>query len=205
MRQNRTREELEAALNVQRQALTSSCNAFDEGAQWEALRLATAVFNLVHDGGRQSLSILTQLGVRDSISYLASGQPISPNNLVSSTPLVIFQVGGDKSGPIPRLDQDPVGDRMVSFKAWWEREGIYRAGAAGRDWYRKNLVFSLRNQDGGSHFDRKLTDPDYMQLKAGAGWIVGTNGQEGPMSGLEFATMRQIAYELMKSLDEAGL
>jgi hypothetical protein len=117
----------------------------------------------------------------------------------------MFKVGGKNAGVHPRLDLNPIGDRWVSYKAWWEREPIYRAGRDGRDWYRKNLVFSLRNQDGGSHFDAQLRDPDYLLLKAGAGWVMDFGGQEKPMAGVEFATTRQIAFELLTSLDQAGL
>jgi hypothetical protein len=74
----RPREEVLDALNQQREALIASCKSYDEGNRWEALRLATAVYIIVHDGGRNSKSILTQLGLRGSLRFVGSGIPCIP-------------------------------------------------------------------------------------------------------------------------------
>ena len=84
----RTVAETKEALDVQRRAIVASCAAYDNGEKWEALRLATAVYLVVHDGGKNNKSLLTQLGVRDATKFIASARPANPNNLLRETPLV---------------------------------------------------------------------------------------------------------------------
>jgi hypothetical protein len=69
----RPREELVHLLNGQMSALGVSSKGFDAGEEWEAERLATTVFNLVHDGG-PIVSLLSQLEVKDSLKFLSSGR-----------------------------------------------------------------------------------------------------------------------------------
>lgn len=59
-KQKRPREELIGLLKGQRGALAASCKGFDAGEEWEAERLATTIFTLVHDGG-PIFSLLGQL------------------------------------------------------------------------------------------------------------------------------------------------
>lgn len=67
------------------------------------------------------------------------------------------------------------------------------------------MVFALRNQEGGAHFDEELRDQDYAQMAHGTMWMSVWNGEERPMRELELATMRQVAWELLESFRLAGL
>ncbi len=84
----RSRAEVENALEVQRNAIMAYSVSYDAGARWEAIRLAVAVFVTVHDGGRREKSILTQLGIRGSLRFLASGHSSNPRNLLRETLLL---------------------------------------------------------------------------------------------------------------------
>jgi len=204
-REPRTQEELRAALLHQRLAIEKSSAAYDAGETWEALRLAPPIYNLVYDHKRTK-SILDQLGVKTSIRFISSSAGIEPTNLVASTPLVMFRVGGNDGGAYPKLDLGPPMElREVPFIVWWERDPIFRSGKEKPYWFRRDLVRSIRDQDGGAHFDEELTDAVYTDLKAGAGWMMGDDETSTPLEGLETACMRQVAWELLETLDKAGL
>jgi hypothetical protein len=84
---NRTRAELVSALNEQLGAIKASSAAFDAGVTWEATRLATAAYVILHDGKRRTVSLLTQLGVKEKIPFISSSVPANPNNLLAKMPL----------------------------------------------------------------------------------------------------------------------
>lgn len=192
---------------MQVRALRASCASFDQGNAWEAMRLATSTYIMVNDGGRNARSILTHLGIRDSISFIASGHDIrSSRNMVADTPLVlaVMQIGGP-SDYVPRGNQTPELERLLSFGAWWERDYIFRSGDGLNKLTRKKLVFALRNQEGGSHYDGELTDPDYIEAAHGKTWMaLSSDGSRRPLRQLELVTMRQVAWELLESLTRAG-
>src|SRR5262245_34753110 len=81
----RARSELIILIEEQRQALAASCQNFDRGNEWEAARLATCVFTLVHDGGPIT-SLLTQLGLRAPLRFVSTGRIKNERGLVASTP-----------------------------------------------------------------------------------------------------------------------
>jgi len=91
--------------------------------------------------------------------------------------------------------------RWLSFGKWWE-EPVIR-DAKRRLLSRKNLVFSLRNQDGGAHFDTELTDPVYRGIakENSVPWMFLSEGNKPrPLVDLHLATMRQIGWEMQASL-----
>ena len=66
---------------------------------------------------------------------------------------------------------------------------------------RRYLVLTAANQDGGAHVDPEL-DEIYADLTRNnsLGWIKADVGGEGPVSGPERATIRQIAHEALLSI-----
>lgn len=202
----KSREEIVEHLNVSKSALEVSCKSFDEGNRWEAVRLATTVYSLVHDGGKNSVSILTQLGLRASLR-LPSRANIIPGNLVADTPLVVFQISSRGPECLPLLNK-PMGAeaKLLQFQRWWDQT-ILREG----DRFsvsRRNLVFSLRNQDGGAHVDSSLKDEAYVRfskLNASTPRMVSSSGGEIPFSGIAEASMRHVASELLQALKELAI
>jgi hypothetical protein len=64
------------------------------------------------------------------------------------------------------------------------------------------LVLALRHQDGGGHVG-ELTDGSYKELKALTLSYLQIQGQPmQPMMGALGGTMRQVGWELLKTLDD---
>lgn len=207
----RTPQELWQALDDQKRALASSGKGYDSGGFWEAPRLATAVYNVVNDGSKKTVSILSQLGVRGKARFLSSKPPHNPGNLFKSgAPLCIMRLkmGGEEppfGGYVPRLDNGAQQfEQWLPFKDWWE-ESIYQ-NVAGAHLSRMNLVFSLRSKDGGSHLDREIPRSPYLDMieQVGEGFVQDVRGEmvtRSPVKNAHLATMRQIAWELERSLE----
>jgi hypothetical protein len=206
----RTRKDVIQGLIQQSRFMRTSCVAFDVGEEWEAVRIANAAWIILRDGLAKkttSKSILTQLGVRGSLRFLSSGAPINPGNLASSMPLVLINVvssGGETTAKyLPLLGNGPpIPPRLLQFPTWWE-EGIYRDQKK-RTLSRKNLIASMRDQDGGSHFDEELRDPTYIGVvkEGSAGWWLTSNAVTRSIEpGPHLATVRQIGWELEQTLN----
>jgi hypothetical protein len=205
----RTRAEIQAALQDQLKMIAASCGAYDKGEKWEAPRLASSVYVVVHDRGKRDRSLLTQLGLKDQLRFVSSGHPSNPRNVLAESPLIITRVWSDgRAEYLPRLDGSPKRLRALSFSEWWENELIYRRGQY--QMTRKNLAFSLRSREGGAHFDPELTDPAYIHMArehATTPAVTDLAGNTKAVLGAEQASMRQIAWELMQTLKaiEPGL
>jgi hypothetical protein len=202
VRWTKSGEELQLELREQLEALAASCKGFDSGSLWEAKRIATIVSTLVHDHGRTT-SLLSQLYLKDKIAYLTSGSGWSDTSITTQLPLVRLEFSAESmSATYKPLLGDFVGtSRPVKFLKWWD-EPILRDSKR-RVLTRKNLVCSLRDQDGGSHVDGALTDEAYASLSRenGASWYILTGGFESAVKpGPHLATMRQIAWEIETSL-----
>jgi hypothetical protein len=204
-KKQRPRAELIQALTEQRAALASSCEGFDSGKEWEAARLATTIFTLVHDGG-SIVSLLSQLGIRGSLRFVSSGMLI-PGNLLNEHPLVGIQMNND---PVPSIKALPlctgmppeeIPIRHTQFPHWWAEELIFRQ--QGVELTRRRLVFALRHQDGGGHVG-ELTDPSYVRIKTSPVWIGQISGQPDEPLYAMTGSVRQIAWEITKTLDDYG-
>lgn len=203
----RTAAETTEALDIQRRAIVASCAAYDNGEKWEALRLATAVYLVVHDGGKNNKSLLTQLGIRDATKFMASAAPANPNNLLRETPLLQIRIGlggqggGAKGEYVPRLGEIPEEHRYVSFPQWWERDLIFRNGQYSLT--RRKLVFTLRSQEGEAHFDMEQKNPNYERLAREhitTPRLLKSGSRPQPIMEAELASMRQISWELAATL-----
>ena len=157
----RPRPELVQLLAEHRQALAASCESYDKGNEWEAARLATTIFTLVHDGGSIT-SLLTQLGLLDSLRFISSGRDEHDAfTTLATPPLVGIQMNtGGQTKYYPRLDETRASQiRELAFKTWWSEECIFKNyPAKSLELNRARLVFALRHQDGGGHVG-KITDP----------------------------------------------
>jgi hypothetical protein len=189
--------------------LAASCENYDKGNEWEASRLATTVFTMVHDGG-SIVSLLTQLKLRGSLRFVSSGRvPKKPESMfVSATPpLVNIRMGSAGTKFIPKLDQGSAALIDLQFHEWWADEIIFQDDHRPFDLTRRRLVFSLRHQDGGGHIG-DLTDPAYVRLKEGAGWRGGlVRNPADPAEPIPLAvaaSMRQVAWEVTKTLGQLG-
>ena len=206
MKRTRTPEQIRTAFEVQKAALESSAKGYDCGSVWEALRLATSVYTLVHDGGRNSKSILTQMNAKSGLRFLCSSDPVSPSNMIASHNLVMMEASLNGARYRPVLEAMPEQWRWTAFSTWWEKDPIFSSGNGKGLVTRKNLVFNLRNKEGGAHYDPAVAESEYTAMAERALWTFSSSQhQEVELHGLELATMRQIAFEVMQSLRNAQL
>ena len=194
----RTADELRDAVVEQRSALRSSCAAFDGGHRWEARRIATTLVNLFHTKGRTT-ALLEQAGILGGLRLLSTASPNPPGNLLTWSPLIMMQMGPMGASYAPVLDAPFIEKRHTPFQEWWD-ETVYEDGDYNLT--RSILLRTLRDQDGGSHYDADVSDQAYKLLKRGAGWVAQTeDGEEHAIGDAELASTRQIAFEVEETLE----
>lgn len=195
------RERLIDKLNEQLRFLTRSCEEFDAGNEDEALRMAVSLRVLLHDT-KHSVSLLTHLGLAKSL-VLSSSRGIGDfTDFVSQ---VI-----DFSSPTPVKMKPLFGERFreVTIETWWRREVVFVDRKM--KYFRKTVILSAANKDGGAHVDRQL-EHYYETLRAGKCAIGMTpnmtfHGPEPYKQGVtyypknaHFVLLRQFSHEILVS------
>ena len=209
----RTRDQLQEALSQQVQFLNTSCQAFDDGNESEALRIAGVLRTLLHDTDK-SKSLLEQLGIKDKMQFIDSADPIDPiptdrqHNghtimVVSGMP-GLFGIRPTMEGTklIALQSLKPNARGSVSFDDWWTMGCIPGENRArhSREW----LIKQMANKEGGAHVDPEITR-GYAELRtSGMGMTVSSNGIDGFIKSPANVSVRQIAWELLTSLRQAG-
>lgn len=195
-RRQRTNKDLESHLEEQIQFLEASAEAFDQGLEGEAKRLALIIRLLLHDTPK-SHSLLGQLG-RKGGDFWDSALPNLPGNQASYGGLVFMLMNDSGVRYVAMLDDVPQ-IKQVSFEKWWNA-GVFTDDKQAT-FSRKSLVLTVVNQDGGAHVDPNL-DEAYARLSQDNSMGYFKAGPEGtqPMPGPERAAIRQIAHELLKTL-----
>ena len=90
----------------------------------------------------------------------------------------------------------------VNFDTWWNK--IVFVDNQGRKLTRKDLVLSVAEQDGGVHVDPALNLPYAAVSRSNSlSWVTFAEGSFQPMDDPVPAAMRQIAHEVLKSLNSA--
>lgn len=201
----RTQAELEAELAEQLVALRKLSADFDGGDIWAAKLLATIVYVLCHDGRPPVKSLLSQLGMRDTLQCVNTATPASPGNLIHQNTLIAIQFGqgGVRQVPIFQGSDASIHPR-VSFAEWWGGPVFVGNAPASEEVSRSQLVQSIRSQDGGSHYDATLSSGYYLTLKQGGGWQMTHHGAKQPLEPVHAISMRAIAWELDESLKALG-
>lgn len=212
-------EEIKQAFLDQVGFLRRSSQAYDDGIEAEAARLATSVYVLVNDNGKNSRSLLTQLDLKKVLKLpctVATRTKYYANKTYFSLtpPMVGMQNrNGKVHGFFPSFGElDKM--EMVSFSKWYDAN-VYQAGRSGKWLKRRNLVFNLRSRDGGAHLDPEFVDEAYHSLASksvdmgvtdpkGLLKFAAVGGQDGPFSNGHLATMRQIAWELDEAIKLIG-
>jgi hypothetical protein len=197
MAAQRSPEETQRAFDALYKAIQASCKAYDAGETWEAMRIATAVHTLVHDHGKNYISVLSRLGIRSSLRFLSSGR-VSGDGQLAWSPLVGTQMSDTGTRYFPMLGNGPQGTRdgtwdheSIQFGRWWEKEIISRG--IDHTFTRKGLVFALRNKEGGGHYG-DIDDPRYAEL------LDDKRLHPNP-AGIQMAMMRQIGWEITMTFE----
>lgn len=224
VRHKKSKEKLEAELSEQLLALRASAKAYDEGNHWEAKRLSSTIYILLHDGGHNSRSLLGLLGKKGGLRLVSSKVvPPSQGTVVaaSSTLIVHTRLTGSGAEYVPVLDDHPLRDqyRWLQFDRWWEEQVFHPVSSTSLS--RKNIIFTMRSQDGGAHVDDAITNADYVRFDEkgdpstryhSPGTLVLTTSEakqdspsgEAIKNGIR-ATVRQIAWEVDHSLSKIAL
>ncbi|AMA58064.1 hypothetical protein [Bradyrhizobium sp. CCGE-LA001] len=194
----RTEEEKIAALAEQMEMLKASSENYDRGNCWEAKRLATTVATLLLDGRGKIRPLLVQLGLRSTLQFISTARSLE--TMRPRLALVAILLDGGPVRYSPYCDTEDFKlpwTHEMKFQEWWE-EPVFGA-ADGRTLSRKNVVFSLRSQDGGAHFDENWGN-DLSKMIATTNDEQLTTGDGKPIANAHLGTMRQIAWELTETL-----
>lgn len=179
--------------------LRRSCAAYDAGETAEAKRLAATLRLLLHDT-KHSKSLLSQLGLKKTLFFDTSAN-INEDNLLPTFGLVQAHVSHAGSNFVPPLDR-PIGHPvwMIPFEYWWNKRVIRIPRLL--ELTRAELVLTMADQDGGAHVDSEMEERYYRLTRENAiGYqFTDSRGRSIPIGGLEGASVRQIAQEVLASL-----
>lgn len=193
-----TADELDKHLAEQLGFLRASAVAYDGGQVTEAKRIAGTLRLLLHDTPR-SESLFQHLGLKQ-LAFVDLGEVPNPKNLLPTAGLVILRAAGPATQYLPRFAMlDATFATRRAFTDWWTRPVIVDDQRAAIS--REDLVLAMANTDGGVHVDRSI-DRTYASLtrQNSAGWtMIGPDG-DVPILGIEFASVRHIAWEVEETL-----
>ncbi len=196
----RTADQLKELLDEQLDFLKLSCSAFDDGFLSEIKRLAVSVRVLVHDT-QNSISLLTLVNKKGA-DFLDSAIPYNDESVISHSSLVQFHKSQSGAKPKAHLDE-PIQSKPISFDDWWN--GIVLVDSVRNEFSRRDITLFLANKDGGAHVDHKIDEKfNNLRYNNSQGWI-NVRGDGKHIAGEDNvpATMRQIAHELIKTLDKS--
>jgi hypothetical protein len=140
------------------------------------------------------------------IKFLDTAPPVIKGNLVSHQGLTMIRAGADGAIYVPRClaPPSPVAGppKPRGFGAWWNAVVIIDQNRA--KFTRKDLVLTLSNKEGGAHVDPELDSRFAALIKDHSmGWTFESTDKEEPIEAIELASVRQIAHEVLLTLDTA--
>ena len=219
---------LKGRLDQQLRFLTRSCLLYDSGADDEVVRIATTLRVLLH---HDTESLLVQLGVRDRIQYFVTPEeaerwPFAPLCLFSTSATIDMEDQNPEpnwAGYSPRYDYVAPGLtrrgrdedlyprrfwQTLLFKDWWEAPVTFSRARVPQS--RGQIVKMIANKEGGAHVaigDNDLTATQKELIHHQGGFQAGLFNGEVPLTpplevGPQWATLRQIAFELQLSLSD---
>lgn len=135
--------------------LKSSLQAYKEGNDAEALRMATALRVLIHDT-KKSHGLLKQVDPNYLNLVILDRPDLSSGRKI----LVLYGIGvsrrGDGTGTArPDMTVDDPTLRLTPLEKWWNRLVLVFTDSNGQhvEFTRGNLVLTLPNKEGGAHVD----------------------------------------------------
>ena len=201
----RERGEWENLLIEQVKFIVESSRNYDRGNNSEAKRLAVILRVLCHDTPR-SKSLLEQMGLKMRIAFVSGSFSDKPGNQESFFGLVAY-APGSRQFYVPShlmLDDAEARTKRLAFGEWWNQVVIRIRSPQEVTFTRAELILNLADTDGGAHLDSTLEEK-YMALSRLnlAGWKVVRNGKSYDVTrGPELASIRQVAHEIILTLEE---
>lgn len=215
MRVQRTTTELEDALKDQIELLLIDCKTFDEGKVVVGKSIALRLRVLFHDKGKNSRSLLGQLGLKFQPYFDTGRQRRKRRDIKPTGSYLVVVRAQNTDGTVhvkfqPKLSDGPSEEplKLSAFETWWN-DPVIIAGPGVR-FHRRDVILHVADTDGGAHVDDAL-DPQYLGVKQGSlvsVWSRGDTFYFGPLPvdnftlvpGLELAVIRQIAHEVLLTL-----
>ncbi len=197
----KTRQELESYLKSLLQFMLKSGQAYDMGFEGEAQRLAVAMKAILYDqdGGG---SLLDRLGLD---LYFYDNCPDYDEKLaLPMSGLALYAPSNkDRNKYAPRLGRNPgVTMKKAKFGDWWSKPVIVDDGKGIR-LTRKDVINAVSNTD--AQGARPVLNEDFNKLikENPIGWVNEKAGlKKEPLLGMEFASARHIAFEVLVSFEE---
>ncbi len=180
--------------------MRDSALAYDNRCMGEARRLAACVRALVQDTG-QSRSLLGQLGLKKLFFY-DDAPDYNPELGLAFSGLAVVTLGGKVHRYAPRLDNNVRSKKKkAAFDEWWTKPVIVDEKVK-LSMTRETITLAVASSNIGE-INPKLTGAfDELQRKESAGWVNAGPGVAPDMVEIEFASVRQIAFELLNSLED---
>ncbi len=198
------RDELVGHLREQLRFLRNSAEAYDQGFEAEAKRLAGVLRTLLVDRGKQR-ALLTQLKVLALLDFMDTADSGASASLMSSA-LVLVESSQQPTAarylaPLDDLSP-PRMNAPKKFNPWW-REHVAQT-TTGERFSREDLILAAAQSEGGVHVDPHR-HRIYQSLVAenGLGWFVSSDAGTVPVAGdALLCNVRQIAFEADRTLAE---
>ena len=162
---NSKRTRFTTKLEEQLRFIQRSCEAFDNGAEDEAIRIATSLRVIFHDKNR-NVSLVTHLGIGDSKMLSSSHGHGDWKDYLS---IKLDVTSPQPVSMIPRL-----GDKFqeLSIRDWWNTEKVFVNDS--QDYSRRMIALSAAEKDGGAHVDDELEK--YYEALCEGKYAFGLNG-----------------------------
>lgn len=200
--------------------LKKACRDFDDGHENAARAIAVAIRVLVHDTNMstsliKAVEIASQGAVvrKSYLSYVNTCAKI--DGRIPEPCWAFVKLQFLVRNPVKLRYLAPLGESETvkkandSFDNWWDRQIILIDGQ-GQRFTRKKIVLSIANQDGGAHVAIDVSK-DYYDLTRnntlGNSISISRDGEaisaSSEKSNIAFAVVRQIAHELLLTLQAA--
>lgn len=215
MQYKQTRDELKQQFEEQIGFLQQSCKLYDQGRVAEAKRLSVTLRILLNDEGRGT-SLFKQLEMKQ-LNFYNSAKSLPPSTTAFQQSEALL-IGSDIVAGVfvPLYSHAKDLASLVDFNTWWNMPVLLTADRS-EALSRKEIIISMANKDGGAHVDRQL-DSKYARFSrlSGMGHLTAQNVPLGPNGELpqslagvhfervplaEYATVRQIAHEVLETLN----
>lgn len=184
--------------------LQSSAKLYDAGNEIEAKRMATTLRILLYQSPNpksKSQSLLGQMHLRKSMKFVSTAQPYQANNLLTQQCLLYLNFSNGKITFYPPLGKSHA--YLCNLQQWANE--IVLTDFKRNTYRRKDIITLLANKDGGAHVDAEIPD-DLEALKSPnvTAWFVARadGTQQTPENDAVYASMRQMAFEVLTSLYE---
>lgn len=120
-----TDEQVLAHVQASLETIRHLCRVFDEGHPYVAFTLASEVHRILTAGGAATRA-------RGTRQFSTPPDDLPPNNLMPGNKLIAARLSGEppEVSFMPLLSGSENQHRSLNFREWWNRDIVYRAGAA---------------------------------------------------------------------------